>query len=144
MFKLIKFEHNMANEKGCDLYLAGRIDRITTAVLFPSTDHAIVQCDLRLGFKYTTEDENVLIRESYDFMKDILKPADEVKEELAWPFKLDAKGKPNEALKDMEKDYIKSMTSIPGSARHEGFTISVLGRFPKFWRERFALCLSRG
>ena len=43
-------DHIMANEKGCDLYLAGRIDQITTAVLFPSTDHARVQCDLRLGF----------------------------------------------------------------------------------------------
>jgi len=87
------------------------------------------------NFDELEEDEKVLIRESYDFMKDILKPADEVKEELAWPFKLDAKGEPNEALKDMEKDYIKSMTSIPGSARHEGFTLSVLGRFPKFWRD---------
>ena len=87
------------------------------------------------NFDELEEDEKELIRESYDFMKDILKPADEVKEELAWPFKLDAKGEPNEALKDMEKDYIKSMTSITGSARHEGFTISVLGRFPKFWRD---------
>jgi len=83
------------------------------------------------------EDEKVLIRESYDFMKDTVKLVEEVKEELAWPFKLDAvkeelawpfkldaKGEPNEALNDMEKDYIKSMTSIPGSARrHEGFYI---------------------
>jgi len=37
----------------------------------------------------------------------------ETTEELAWPFKLDTDGEPKEALKDMEKDDIKSIASPP-------------------------------
>jgi len=58
-------DHIMASDEGYDLYLAGRVARLSTAVIFPSIDHAIVQCDLRLGFKYTTN-ADIYDEESHD------------------------------------------------------------------------------
>jgi hypothetical protein len=80
------------------------------------------------------------IKEAHEYMKELFEsPLSEAKE-LNYPFYLDCEsGEFSDEL--LKKNFYKAITSIPGSNRHEGYHMSVLGRMPEKWQKGMLLFL---
>ena len=56
------------------------------------------------------------------------------REEFFYPFYLINEEGCMQAEEDLKENFMKSLSCIPGKARHEGFQMAVIGRFGKRWR----------
>jgi len=56
------------------------------------------------------------------------------RQEFFYPFYLTNKEDCMHAEEDLKDNFMKSLSGIPGKARHEGFQMAVIGRFGKRWR----------
>jgi hypothetical protein len=91
---------------------------------------------------YDNLDEEVKhqIKEAHEYMKELFESPMNEAEELNYPFFLDCEtGKFSDEL--LAKNFYKAITSIPGSNRHEGYHMSVLGRMPEKWQKGMLLFL---
>lgn len=68
-------------------------------------------------------------------IRDLFRPPDEHNELFNWPYYLDPHNNHQFSEPSLEQDFYKMIRSIPGKARHEGFTLAVIGRLPIKWQQ---------
>ena len=92
--------------------------------------------------KYNKLDKNVQyqIKEAHEYMRQLFEsPLSETKD-LNYPFSLDCdSGEFSDEL--LAENFYKAIISEPGSNRHEGYHLSVLGRMPNKWQKGMLLFL---
>ena len=80
------------------------------------------------------------VKEAHEYMKALFEnPLGETRD-LNYPFYYDC-DTGEFSNKDLTTDFYKSISSEPGSSRHEGYHMAVLGRLPEGWQKGILLFL---
>jgi len=86
------------------------------------------------GHKLSRKVKRAFIAAHNKYISKLFRKPAKNRSEFFYPFFLqDRTGKMNEEL-SVEKSLWKSLGSVPGKARHDGFQLAVLGRFGQRWR----------
>ena len=87
------------------------------------------------GDKLSKKLKKAFIRAHGKHIAHLFRPPTKEHSSLFYPFYLESSDGNMRNEETLEEAYWKSLSSIPGKARHDGFHLSVLGRFGSRWRQ---------
>jgi hypothetical protein len=91
-------------------------------------------------YKICEDDVKVQIKEAHEYIKELFETPRSETRELDYAFYFDCEtGEFSD--KGVTSDFYKAISSEPGSSRHEGYHLAVLGRLPEQWQKAVLLFL---
>ena len=69
-----------------------------------------------------------------DHIRNLFRPPEKYNKQFDWPYYIDTQQGNVFSDTKMEHEYYKMLKTTPGKARHDGFTLNLVGRLPIKWQ----------